>query len=145
MDPRDASLRRVIERIGVLNREFAARGTYPFKERGLGRSQMNLLFALSRADASSVAELASALSVTSGAVSQTVDTLRQVGLVTSEVNPVDRRGRLIRLTEDARSEVADFERGYFDEVAPRFDTLSTEDVAQLDRILRAVADTGRQS
>ena len=48
MDPRDASLRGIIERIGTLNREFVARGTYPFAERGLGRSRTNLLFAPSR-------------------------------------------------------------------------------------------------
>lgn len=140
-DARGQGLERVIERIGVLTREFAARGTYPFKDRRLGRAPMNLLFALSRSDGLSVAQLADRLSVTSGAVSQTIDTLRSAGLVTSDVNPTDRRGRIIRLTPDARTEVHDFERGYFDAIAPRFDGLTTEQVLELDRILASIGET----
>ncbi|MFM9877117.1 MAG: MarR family winged helix-turn-helix transcriptional regulator, partial [Rhodoglobus sp.] len=102
MDARSESLARVIERIGVLTRDFAANGTHPFKERRLGRAPMNVLFALSRTDGLGVAVLAHRLSVTSGAISQTVDMLREAGLVVSEVNPEDGRGRLIRLTAEAR-------------------------------------------
>jgi len=140
-DIRGQSLERIIERIGLLTREFAARGTYPFKGRRLGRAPMNLLFALSRADGLSVAQLAERLAVTSGAVSQTVDTLRAEALVTSDVNPTDRRGRIIRLTEQARTEVSEFEKAYFDAIAPRFDTLTTEQVLELARILDSIADS----
>lgn len=139
MDDRKQSLERVIDRIGVITRDFAAKGTYPFMSRRLGRAPMNLLFALSRCDSASVAELAKVLSVTSGAVSQTLEALVTAGLVTSDVNPADRRGRLIALTPQARSEVAQFERQYFDDLAPLFDGLSTPDIAELDRILGAIA------
>ena len=101
---------------------------------------MNLLFALSRSDGSSVTELARQLRVTSRAVSQTVDTLRAAGLVTSDVNPADRRGRIIRLTPEAAVEVDEFQRGYFDAIAPRFDALSVEEIVELDRILSALGD-----
>lgn len=139
MGTRTAPLGRVIERIGVLTRDFAASGAYPFQDRRLGRAPMNLLFALSRADSQSVADLAHRLSVTSGAVSQTIDGLIEAGLVTSEVNPADRRGRIIRLTEYARTEVADFEKSYVDALAPRFDALTTDQVVELDRILAAIS------
>jgi len=139
-DIRGECLERVVEQIGVLTREFAARGTYPFKARRLGRAPMDLLFALSRADGLSVAQLADRLLVTSGAVSQTIDTLRAAGLVTSDVNPTDRRGRIIRLTAQARTEVSSFEKAYFDAVAPRFDALTTEQVLELDRILASIAN-----
>jgi DNA-binding MarR family transcriptional regulator len=99
---------------------------------------MNLLFALSRCETASVAELAAALSVTSGAVSQTVDVLEEAGLITNTVNPADRRGRLITLTPRARAEVSQFELEYFDDLAPIFDALSTADVTELDRILDAI-------
>lgn len=137
---RATTLARVIERIGVLTRDFAASGTYPFKSRGLTRAQMNAMFVLSRANESSVAELAAKLRVTSGAVSQTVDALKAQGLVTSDVNEVDRRGRVIRLTDEARVEVDDFERGYLDAIAPRFNDISSHDIAELDRILGAIGD-----
>ena len=137
-DTRAQSLERIIERIGVLTREFAASGIYPFKGRRLGRAPMDLLFALSRADGLGVAELADRLGVTSGAVSQTIDTVRSVGLVTSEVNPADRRGRIIRLTADARTEVSAFEKSYFDAISPRFDALSAQQVVELDHILASI-------
>ncbi|HOY81907.1 MAG TPA: MarR family transcriptional regulator [Rhodoglobus sp.] len=140
MDARAESLSRVVERIGVLTREFAARRTYPFQSRRLGRAAMDLLFVLSRSDGLSVATLAERLSVTSGAVSQTIEGLREGGLVTSEVNEADRRGRVIRLTDEARREVRDFERGYFEAVAPQFDALSDDEVVELDRILSAIGE-----
>lgn len=135
MDTRRASLARIIEHIGVLTREFNARGTYPFREQRPSRGQMNLLFALSRSDGQSVSNLARTLGVTNGAVSQAVDGLRESGLLTSEVNTNDRRSRVIRLTDEARAEVSHFENDYFDAIAPRFDGLSTDEVRQLDRIL----------
>lgn len=143
-DARTELLTGAIARLGAVTREFNAHGTYPFKTRGLGRAPMNVLYALSRADGAGVADLARALSVTSGAISQTVDALRAAGLVTSEVNPDDRRGRIIRLTPDARDEVADFQQRFFDMASPRFDALSTADIAELDRLLaliRTGADT----
>lgn len=137
-DARTASLTRVIERIAVVTREVTARGAYPFKGLGLGRASMNLLFALSRADGARVAELADRLGITSGAVTQTVDTLRAAGLVTSEVGADDKRARIIRLSEDARREIAGFERQYIEAIAPAFSPLSTDEIVELDRILSAV-------
>ena len=138
VDARSQSLRKVIERIGVVTRDFAATGTYPFKARGLTRAQINLLFVVSRSDAIGVAQLARQLAVTSGAVSQTVEALRVLDLLTSEVNPRDRRGRVIRLTEGARIEVEYFERAYYEAIAPRFDELTLDDIVTLDRILSSL-------
>lgn len=138
MDARAESLARVIERIAVVTREVTARGGYPFKALGLGRAPMNLLFVLARSDGLRVAELAERLGITSGAVTQSVDALKAAGLVTSEVDADDRRGRVIRLSDEARREIEGFERQYIEAVAPAFDALSTDDVLELDRILAAV-------
>lgn len=138
MDARAESLARVIERIAVVTRDVTARGGYPFKALGLGRAAMNLLFVLARTDGVRVAELADRLGVTSGAVTQSVDALNAARLVTSEVDADDRRGRIIRLSDEARREIEGFERQYVEAVAPAFDALSTDDVVELDRILAAV-------
>ena len=135
---RIALLADVLERIGVMTRAFSARGTYPFSSRGLSRTQMNLLFVLSRTGGASVAHLARSLGVTSGAVSQTIDALKASGVITSEVNPADRRGRIIRLTDVARREVEEFERDYFDAISPSFAALSMPEIVELDRILSKV-------
>ena len=139
---RAASLRRAIARVGVVTRDFAARGAFPFKAHGLGRAPMNLLFELSQTEGASVSDLASRLHLTSGAVSQTVDALRAVGLVTSEVNPADRRGRIIRLTGEAWVEVDRFQQDLFDAIAPRFDGLRTVEIVELDRILALIGARG---
>lgn len=135
---RAASLNRVIERMAVVTREVSARGAYPFKALGLGRASMNLMFALARTEGARVSELAGRLGITSGAVTQTVDALRTAGLVTSEVSADDKRGRVVRLSVEARREIDGFERQYIEAVAPAFDALSTADVIELDRILSAV-------
>lgn len=143
---RQQGLARVLAAIGTVNREFTARGSYPFQGRALGRSQLDLLFVLSQAGGTGtgsggvgVGGLAAALGVTSGAVTQLVDALRSDGLVTSEVNPADRRGRIIRLTADAAVEVDAFQREYAVALAPRFDALTTADVAELERLLHKIA------
>ncbi|MBX9719475.1 MAG: MarR family transcriptional regulator [Microbacteriaceae bacterium] len=136
---RAESLARVIERMAIVTREVNARGAYPFKTLGLRRAAMNLLFALARSDGARVAELAERLGITSGAITQTVETLRQAGLVTSEVSADDRRGRVISLTTEARREIEGFERQYIEAVAPAFDALSTADVLELDRILSTLS------
>lgn len=137
-DARTDSLARVIERIGLITREVTARGAYPFKALGFGRASMNLLFALSRTDGARVAELAARLGITSGAVTQAADPLREAGLVTSEVSPGDKRGRILRLTADARREIDGFEKQYVEAVAPAFHALSTDEIIELDRILTSV-------
>lgn len=136
---RAESLARVIERMAIVTREVTARGAYPFKRLGLGRASMNLLFALARSDGARVADLAARLGVSSGAVTQTVDALREAGLVTSAVSPDDKRGRIISLSPEARREIDGFERQYIEAVAPAFDALSTADVLELDRILSALS------
>ena len=103
---------------------------------------MTLLFVLSRRAGVSVSELAEGLRVTSSAVSQAVDALRGVGLVTSETNPADRWSRIIRLTDAARVEVDRFQQAYFEGIAPRFDALSVAEIGELDRILSLLRDPG---
>lgn len=139
MDARAESLARVIERIAVVTRDVTMRGAYPFRRLGLGRAPMNLLFALSRDDGVRVSDLAARLGVSSGAVTQTVDTLREAGLVVSEISADDRRGRIIRLSDSARVEIREFEQQYIEAVAPAFDALSTDEVIELDRLLSAMS------
>ncbi|MHA7276327.1 MarR family winged helix-turn-helix transcriptional regulator [Arthrobacter sp. HLT1-21] len=135
---RDKHLAQAIDAIGSLTRDFAAGGTYPFRERRLGRAQMNLLYQLSRSEGLGIGGLAAALNVTSGAVSQTVEALKRAGLVRVEVDQADARARIVTLTDRARDEVDDFQRGYQEALAPRFDALSAAEVRELGRLLRLV-------
>ncbi|MHA7241132.1 MarR family winged helix-turn-helix transcriptional regulator [Arthrobacter sp. TMS1-12-1] len=140
---REEVLAEAIDTMAALTRDLAAAGSYPFRERRLGRARMNLLYQLSRTGALGVGALADALDVTRGAVSQQVDHLRQAGLVTVGVDPLDARARIVTLTEQARAEVDEFQRGWIDAVAPRFDALGTDDVRELRRLLSLVRPAGR--
>ncbi|WP_247826652.1 MarR family winged helix-turn-helix transcriptional regulator [Arthrobacter antioxidans] len=135
---REEVLAEAIDAMAALTRELAAAGSYPFRERRLGRAQMTLLYRLSRTDGLGAGALAAVLGITPGAVSQHVDHLRQAGLVTVEVDPLDARARIVTLTGKARAEVHEFQRGWIDAIAPRFDALSTDDVRDLRRLLSLV-------
>ncbi len=142
---RETSLAEVIDAISALTRDLAAAGSYPFRERRLGRAQMNLLYELSRTSGLGVSALASALDVTSGAVSQHVDALKKAGLVTVDVDPADARARIVTLTGRARAEVDEFQSGWISAVAPRFDALNTAEVQELRRLLLLVRPSGRSA
>ena len=137
---RDTGLALVVAALSSVTREFTARGNYPFKSRSLGRSQLDVLCVLSEADDAGVGVggLAAALGVTSGAVTQLVDTLRAAGWVTSEVNPADRLARIIRLTAAAEGDLDAFRQDYVSSLAPRFASLTAAEIAELGRLLRTV-------
>lgn len=140
---RETSLAEAIDAISALTRDLAAAGSYPFRERRLGRAQMNVLYQLSRTNGLGIGALAAVLDVTSGAVSQHVDLLKKAGLVTVDVDPADARARIVLLTDQARAEVDEFQSGWISAVAPRFDALSTAEVHELGRLLSLVRPSGR--
>lgn len=142
-DGRDAVLAEAIDAISALTRDLAAAGTYPFRDRRLGRAQMNLLYQVSRSEGIGVGALAAVLDVTRGAVSQHVDALRAAGLVTVDVDPSDARARIVALTEVAREEVDAFQQDWIAAVAPRFDDLSDDEVGELRRLLSLVRPAAR--
>jgi DNA-binding MarR family transcriptional regulator len=140
---RDELLADAIDTMASLTRDLAAAGSYPFRERHLGRARMNVLYQLSRIGGLGIGALAALLDVTSGAVSQHVDLLRKAGLVTVDVDPADARARIVRLTDHAHAEVGEFQRGWIEAIAPRFDDLTTDEVADLRRLLSLVRPAGR--
>lgn len=140
---REKFLTEAIDAMAALTRDLAAAGTYPFRERRLGRAPMSLLYRLSRSGGLGVGALAAALDVTPGAVSQHVDHLRRAGLVTVDVDPLDARARIVTLTDQARAEVDEFQRSWIAAIAPRFDALSIDDVHELRRLLSLVLPADR--
>lgn len=144
MTGRAEHLARVIDAIGALTREFAASGRRPFGDRGLGRSHYDILFALSRDPALGVGALAERLAVTSAAISQLLEALRRERLVLVEIDSADRRRRVVRLTAEARAEVDAFQLRYAEDLAPRFQALSADELAHLDRLLARLRTGGEQ-
>lgn len=134
---RKAHIQDILQSIGSINREFNAKGNYPFKDYSLGRSHMEILFLLSKKE-SSIKQLSQHLRVTSGAVTQFVDYLESAGLVSKTEDPQDKRSRLVSLTKSSASVVKAFEQEYIRTVAVKFEGLSDEDLAHLQHILHKI-------
>jgi len=137
---RKARIQDVLQSIGSINREFNAKGNYPFKDYPLGRSHMQILFLLSQKECS-IKQLSQRLHVTSGAVTQFVDYLESAGLVSKTEDPQDKRSRLVSLTKSSTSVVRAFEQEYIRTVAVKFERLSDEDIVHLQRILLKIRST----
>lgn len=135
---RDQSILSIIEVLGGITREFNVRGNYPFKQQALGRPHIDILFLLSEKSPLSIKELSQKLNVTSGAVTQFVDDLAAKQLVDKRDNPVDRRGRLIYLTDAASQESSKFKTEYIQTVGKVFRTLDDSEIRQLETLLAKV-------
>jgi DNA-binding MarR family transcriptional regulator len=135
---RVAQLHGILRSMSTVTRLFEARGEYPFKTRALGRRQMDVLFFVSQTEHATVGQLADALRVTSGAVSQILESLQQTGVVLVEVDPADRRNRLVRMTPTAADEVHRFQNDYVNTLLPQFAGLSTPELCELNRLLTKI-------
>ncbi len=147
MTGRERELHGILRSLMTLSRTFAARGEHPFQQRGLGRRQMDVLFFVSQAGELGVSELARALSVTSGAISQALETLRNAGLITVVTDPHDRRARVVSITPDAASEIEAFQDDYVRSLQPDFAALTIDELAELNRLLAksVVSSHGRHA
>ncbi len=104
----DVSPLQVLSRVSRLARRLdRARGT-AFSEHGLEGWEFDVLSALRRAGPPhelSPGRLVQETLVTSGTMTNRVDRLARRGLVSRRPSPTDRRGVLVRLTENGRATV----------------------------------------
>ncbi|MEJ3405741.1 MarR family winged helix-turn-helix transcriptional regulator [Rathayibacter sp. YIM 133350] len=139
---RAEAIGEVIEGVAVLERDLAATRRVPFAGLVLGRSQLEVLFALAHGGGPiTPGALAARLGVTAGAMTQILEALQAFGLVDSAPNPNDARSRHIVLTASARAEVVRFERDYVKALSPRFAVLDDGELSTLAHLLRRLKET----
>jgi len=140
--PRQELIHALIENIHRVIRGMAADGGFPFGEVELSRPHVGILFFIARKpDGASVKELAKALNVTSGAITQFVDRLIQKDLVLREEDPNDGRSLRIKLTRSANSRFKAFKKTYFESISPMFVELSDKDIRQFISLLEKIRST----
>jgi DNA-binding MarR family transcriptional regulator len=108
-------------------------------EHGFDRGQGDVLFALRRAGAPyrlSPSELAGALLVTSGTMTNRLDRLEQRGLIERLANPNDRRGLDVQLTPEGKRLVDDLVGRHVENEEQMLAPLSARERDQLVRITR---------
>jgi len=101
----DPSAKHVTGRLVRLFGTFQAAQREAYKEFGINETDFGILAPLRRAGAPfalTPTELARAQMMTSGGMTAAIDRLERKGLVERVPNPADRRGALVRLTDDGR-------------------------------------------
>ncbi|TFC96793.1 MULTISPECIES: MarR family transcriptional regulator [Cryobacterium] len=143
---RSIQVGEVLAAVVRLSRLLASPRSTPFGSTVLTRTQLDVLFLLAHEpDAVAPGQLAAPLQVTRGAVTQLVDQLREHDLVEQFASDQDGRVRLLRLTDDARSQVEAFESRAIQRSAPWFDTLTDDALTDLARLLVQVKGGSRSS
>lgn len=117
-----------------------------FAGHNLSRIQSELVFlaAQHKEDGIPVKDVAAKLQVTSGAVTQLVDTLIARGLIERAENPNDRRSILLRATDEVDTECLTFEAYYTRHVSPMFNELTDAEIEQLIQLIGKLKDTNKK-
>ncbi len=115
------------------------RGFGPFGKHKFSHGHRDLLFCLMKEkEGINVKEIAESLSITSGAVTQMVDRAIEVGIVTREEDPNDRRSQIIKLSEKARSKIQKFRQLFVKKAEAKLVGLTDEEITQLTSLLAKI-------
>jgi DNA-binding MarR family transcriptional regulator len=133
---REELLRALMERLGTVMRGMHAGREFRCGDFAVSMPHVRILFRIAgKPEGVSVKEMAEAMGVTSGAVTQFIDSLVEKGLVRREEDQNDRRLLSIKLTQYANDNIKEFKRDYFASVSHVFDSLSDDEVLQLTGLL----------
>ena len=114
----------------------------PFHELKLSQAQLVALFIISHSkNGISVTTLAEQLHITPGAASQLVDALVQAEVAERIPSSTDRRIITVQLCTKNRAKLSSFKRHFAAELAPLFENLSNDELAQLVCLLQKVGAT----
>lgn len=128
----------ILESIGCLTREFNANYDYPFVGYSLSKPQTGVLFMLSQSQPLTIKQISEKLNITSGGVTQIVNSLESLDLVSKSSISEDKRVRQVRLTTKAELELEAFQEKYIDSVGKPFSRLTVSELIQLDSLLDKV-------
>jgi DNA-binding MarR family transcriptional regulator len=140
---RDESVKALIEDMRSLARALSTCSDFPFEEVQINRNQASILFYIFRSKkGATVKELAEFLQVTSGAVTQFIDTLVEKNLVSRIYDTEDRRVQHINLTGSARKHFDVFTKRFYERVSTIFTDLSDKELAQLHTLIKKIQPKG---
>jgi DNA-binding MarR family transcriptional regulator len=112
----------------------------PFADVDLSRREIFFIFIVARSkNGISVKDLARFSQVTSGAVTQFIDSLISKNIVQREVDEQDRRIIRIKLTDFAKSKFENFKHGYFSTISPIFSNLTDQELHTFINLLDKIS------
>lgn len=138
---REQDVERILASLAAWSRVLGDARTRPFGDVQLNRTQVDALFLVAHGRSPvTPGDLARALGITAGAVTQLIDGLHAADLVVRTADPADARRRVITLTPTASRRLRAFERRTVRDLASRFADLSTGDLSQLADLLERTKD-----
>ncbi|MDN3494922.1 MarR family transcriptional regulator [Planococcus sp. APC 4015] len=139
MTDRAVAIGTILESVVTLSRALSSPRTTPFGDAVLTRTQLDILFLLAHADEPfTPGRLSSSLKLTPGAITQTMDQLRDQRLVEQSASPRDGRVRVWHLTDAAAAQVLEFESVAIARTAPWFASFSSDELDALAVLIKRV-------
>jgi DNA-binding MarR family transcriptional regulator len=140
-ETREQDVERILASLAGWCRVLSAARTRPFGDHPLSRTQVDTLFLVAHGRSPvTPGDLARALGITAGGVTQLIDGLRMADLVVQTADPADARRRVITLTPAAARRLRTFERHMVRALAPRFADLPDPDLGHLADLLERTKD-----
>ena len=134
---REDLLQTLVQRMMSVMRHV--RHVNPLDEPMLSPPHVHLLFSIgNKKEGISVKELAEGAGVTSGAITQFVDTLVEKGLVMREGDPNDRRIVRLKLTELAKNQFEKFRQAHLASFCRVFEVLNDDEIKQLTALISKI-------
>jgi DNA-binding MarR family transcriptional regulator len=128
---REELLQSLIEKMRCVTKSMHAKHGFPFGEFQLSRPHVIILFYIAKhKEGASSKDLAALLNVTSGAITQFIDTLVEEKLIKREEDSEDRRILRMTLTKTAVKKFAKFKKNYYKSVSPLFGELNEKEIKQ---------------
>jgi DNA-binding MarR family transcriptional regulator len=115
----------------------------PVQSSSLGLPQARLLFIIAgnQDSGTSVKDLAKKTDVTSGAITQFVDTLVKKGLIRRYEDPADRRIVRLTLTEAAKNQLDELHHDFLSSSTRVFAAVTNDEIEQLIKLLSKVSSS----
>lgn len=140
---REDELKHGLELLILSSAQLYAEADRALAKEGLGRADLRVLHLIGRRRGLAVSELMALLGVTKQSLARVLDSLSAGGLVRSETASVDRRRRLLFLTEEG----AAVEKRLFAALAPRlagaYRAAGAQAVGDFWAVLEAIAGARR--
>ncbi len=138
--PRDELLYKLMEQMRHVTRTLMARHELPLGETPLTHPQVSLLLFISKhPDGVTAKEIANALHITPGAVTQFVDELIAKKLLTRKRHPQDRRAIKITLAAGEKKKFSDLQKKYLTLMQPLFIKMNDQEIEQLIFLLKKIS------
>lgn len=119
---------------------------FGFLKQNFGPGHRDLFFRLMKEkNGISVKEIASSLNITSGAVTQMVDKAVEMGVVTRQEDPNDRRSQIIKLSEKSRDKVQKFRKIFIERAEIKLANLTDSEIQQLTGLLSKITEKERSA